>query len=188
MQIPSMSRTQTKGLGAGLLLVGLLVVIVFFLFPRVHTIQADPSQSASSNTLRIDVELITVEVIALDKKGKPIQTLKKEDFRLMEDGKQQQIITFDAVNDSGAQPVPTSLADVDEQNRRGKVVLILFDDSTITSSQIKLTRDSAEKYVQQHMRPQDLFGVASYGLSMKIIQNFTHDAGKVVEAIRQPAM
>jgi hypothetical protein len=77
---------------------------------------------------------------------------------------------------------------VDDQSRRGKVALILFDDSTITPAQMKLTRDSAEKYVKQHMRPYDLFGVASYGLSMKILQNFTHDVGKVVEAIRQPAM
>jgi VWFA-related protein len=176
-----------KRLWVGVLLAEILGLMAF-LEPAALRVLADHSQSASSNALHVDVELITVEVIAQDKKGKPIQNLKKEDFRLMEDGKQQQIVTFDPVTDNGEQPAPTSLADVDDQTRRGKVVLILFDDSTITASQMKLTRDSAEKYVKQHMRPQDLFGVAAYGLSMKIIQNFTHDTGKVVEAIRQPAM
>jgi hypothetical protein len=46
-------------------------------------------QSGRSFTMRVDVELVTIEVFALDKKGKPVQNLKKEDFRLYEDGKQQ---------------------------------------------------------------------------------------------------
>jgi len=139
-------------------------------------------------TLRVDVDLVTIEVIAQDKKGTPVLGLKKEDFRIYEDGKQQGIASFDAVADTAGEPLPTSLKDIDDSNRRGKVILILFDDSNITASQIQMSRDAAEKYVKQHMRPWDFFGVASYGLSLKIAQNLTHDADKVVAAIRQPAM
>jgi VWFA-related protein len=138
--------------------------------------------------LRVDVDLVTIEVIAQDKKGTPMLNLKKEDFRVYEDGKQQEIMSFDAVSDKASEPMPTSLKDIDDSNRRGKVVLILFDDSNITASQIQMSREAAEKYVKQHMRPWDFFGVASYGLSLKIAQNLTHDADKVVAAIRQPAM
>ena len=146
------------------------------------------SPAAPQGTLRVDVDLVTIEVIAQDKKGTPMLNLKKEDFRIYEDGKQQEIMSFDAVADKADEPMPTSLKDVDESNRRGKVVLILFDDSNITASQIQMSRESAEKYVKQHMRPWDFVGVASYGLSLKILQNLTHDADKVVAAIRQPAM
>jgi len=139
-------------------------------------------------TLRVEVDLVTIEVIAQDKKGTPMMDLKKENFRVYEDGKQQQIVTFDAVADTVNEPMPTSLKDIDENSRRGKVVLILFDDSNITASQIQMSREAAEKYVKEHMRPWDFFGVASYGLSLKITQNLTHDADKVVQAIRQPAM
>jgi VWFA-related protein len=149
---------------------------------------AAPVQGPSGGTLRVDVDLVTVEVIAQDKKGNPLLNLKKEDFRLYEDGKQQQIVTFDAVTDKADEPMPVSLKDVDDQGRRGKVVVILFDDSNITASQIQMAREAAEKYVKQHMRPWDFFAVASYGLSLKIVQNFSHDADKVVAAIRQPAM
>ena len=93
-----------------------------------------------------------------------------------------------AVSDKADEPMPTSLKDIDDSNRRGKIVLILFDDSNITASQIQTSRDAADKYVKEHMRPWDFFGVASYGLSLKILQNLTHDAEKVVAAIRQPAM
>jgi VWFA-related protein len=139
-------------------------------------------------TLRVEVDLVTIEVIAQDKKGTPLLNLKKEDFKIYEDGKQQEIVSFDAVTDKADEPMPTSLKDIDDSNRRGKVVLILFDDSNITASQIQMSREAAEKYVKQHMRPWDFFGVASYGLSLKIAQNLTHDADKVVAAIRQPAM
>ena len=63
--------------------------------------------------------------------------------------------------------MPTSLKDIDDSNRRGKVVLILFDDSNITASQIQMSREAAEKYVKQHMRPWDFFGVASYGSELE---------------------
>lgn len=150
--------------------------------------QAAPAQAPPGGTLRVEVDLVTVEVIAQDKKGNPILGLKREDFRVYEDGKQQQILTFDVVADKPDEAMPVSLKDVDEEGRRGKVVLILFDDSNINPSQIQMARESAEKYVKQHMRPWDFFAVASYGLSLKISQNFTHDADKVVAAIRQPAM
>jgi VWFA-related protein len=139
-------------------------------------------------TLRVDVDLVTIEVIAQDKKGVPLLDLKKENFKVYEDGKQQEILSFDAVADKAEEPMPTSLKDIDDSSRRGKVVLILFDDSNITASQIQMSRDAAEKYVKQHMRPWDFFGVASYGLNLKILQNLTHDAEKVAAAIRQPAM
>src|SRR5262249_6153331 len=38
------------------------------------------------------------------------------------------------------------------------------------------------------MPPRALLGGAPYGLARKTIRSFRHDAGKVVEAIRQPAM
>lgn len=148
---------------------------------------ASPLQEGSSGTLRVDVDLVTVEVIAQDKKGNPVLDLKKEDFKLYDDGKLQQIVTFDAVADSGDKTVPTSLNDIDE-TRRGKVVLILFDDSNIMPQQIKLSRDAAATYVKQHMRPWDLFAVADYGLSLRLSQPFTHDISKVIEAINLPAM
>jgi VWFA-related protein len=137
----------------------------------------------------MDVELITVEVSVLDKKGIPVRGLKQDDFQLLEDGKPQDIVTFAEIKDDSGQELPTSLADIDERGpNRGKVVLIFFDDSHLTPGQLPIAREAAEKYVKAHMRPFDLFAVASYGMSLKILQNYTHDAAKVVEAIRQPAV
>jgi VWFA-related protein len=134
----------------------------------------------------VDVELVTVEVLVLDRRGNPIHGLKKEDFRLYEDGKQQDIVSFDEVVDS--QDQAASPAPGDDGANRGKTVLIVFDDSTIASAHIRPAREAAERFVQEHMRPWDLFAVASFAHSMKIMQNFTHDREQVLNAVRQPAV
>jgi VWFA-related protein len=155
-----------------------------------HPLAGSPGPAAqlkSGTTLRVDVDLVTVEAIVLDKKGVPVRNLKKENFQLFEDGKEQVISTFDEVSADPSQAATGSPDDTDGAGpNRGKVVLILFDDSHLTAGRFEMTRDSAEKYVKQHMGPRDLFAVASYSVSLKILQNFTLDAARVLVAIRQP--
>jgi VWFA-related protein len=143
------------------------------------------AQSDSSFKLRVDVELTTTEVVVMDKKGNPVHDLKKEDFELYEDGKKQEILSIDEVS---AEPGISSIGmnPVSETAlHRGKTVLIIFDDSSISPEYSKTSRLSAQKFVQDHMRPQDLFAVAAYSMSMKILQNFTSDRQEVLQAIGQ---
>ena len=80
MQTHFANKIQMKSLWAGLLLAGVLTLTILLGLHPARELRAESSQAGSSNTLRVDVELITVEVIAQDKKGKPIQSLKKEDI------------------------------------------------------------------------------------------------------------
>ncbi len=149
--------------------------------PSLSGVAAQPGDSFK---IRSEVDLVTVEVTVLDKKGNPVHNLKKEDFQLYEDGKKQEILSIDEVNaaseasPSGVNPIAGTTS------HRGKTVLIFFANNLIKSEDIKMSCDSAEKFVREHMRPQDLFAVA---FSWKIIQNFTSDRNDVLEAIRQAA-
>ena len=60
-----------------------------------------PPQSpapASQGRIRVTTELVLDNVVAHDKKGNLVRDLKKEDFTLLEDGKKQEITTFDFEN------------------------------------------------------------------------------------------
>ena len=145
------------------------------------------AQSGDSFKIRADVDLVTVEVTALDKKGNPVRNLKKEDFQLYEDGKKQEILSIDEVN-SAAEASPSGVNPISGATpHRGKTVLIVFADNLLRSDDIKTSRDSAERFVREHMRPQDLFAVAKFDVSMKILQSFTSDRKDVLEAIRHAA-
>jgi VWFA-related protein len=134
--------------------------------------------------IRVVVDLSTVEVIALDKSGKPVRNLKREDFQLYEEGKEQEILSIDEVNaESGISSLGANLLD-ESALHRGKTVFIIFDDTSIKPQYIQAARDSAVKFVKEHMRPQDVFAVANYGMSMQILQNFTNNRDEVLKAIK----
>jgi VWFA-related protein len=143
------------------------------------------AQTGDSYKLRVDVDLVAIEVTALDKDGNAVRDLKKEDFSLYEDGKRQEIVSFDEVNaESVSSPDQMPLMD-QAGPHRGKTVMILFIDSSIAPRFMQASRESAWKYVQEHMKPQDLFAVGSYVSSMRILQNFTSDRDEVLAAIEK---
>jgi hypothetical protein len=145
------------------------------------------AQSGDSFKIRADVDLVTVEVTALDKKGNPVRNLKKEDFQLYEDGQKQEILSIDEVN-AASEASPSGVNPISgATSHRGKTVLIVFADNLLKPGDTQTSRDSAEKFVREHMRPQDLFAVAKFDISMKILQNFTSDRKDVLDGIRQAA-
>jgi VWFA-related protein len=144
-------------------------------------------QSDGHFKFRVDVELATVNVVALDKKGNPLSNLKKEDFQLYEDGKKQEILSFDEITDA-SRISPIGISPVDETgSSQGKAVLIIFDDASFEPEYYKKSRELAEKFVKKHMQLQDIFAVAANGSSMRVIQNFTSEREKVLFAVTQSA-
>ena len=143
------------------------------------------AQSGGSFNMRVDVDLVAIEVAALDKNQKAVRNLKKEDFTLYEDGKKQEILSFDEVEGQAAtSPGQVPLMDQAGQHR-GKTVMILFIDSSIAPRYVRASRESAWKFVREHMQPQDLFAVGTYVSSMQILQDFTSDRDGVLAAIEK---
>jgi VWFA-related protein len=64
--------------------------------------------------------------------------------------------------------------------------LLLFDLHAMSASYVRVAQVAAEKYVMRHMRAQDLVAVAVYGRNFQLLQPFTGDPAKVLEAVRKP--
>lgn len=167
----------------------LLLIIGFCLMGLVSNVSGQSPATAPSSPFkfRVEVDLSTIEVMALDKNEKPVRNLKREDFQLYEEGKEQEILSMDEVTaESGISSLGTNLLD-ERALHRGKTVFILFNDTSIIPLYFQAARDSAAKFVKEHMRPQDVFAVANYGMSMQILQNFTNNRDEVLKAIERPA-
>src|SRR5882672_12122244 len=76
---------------------GLLVLNVSLSAFAQSAPQAPQSQPPQQPQYRVRVtsELVLVNVVVRDKKGNLVRDLKREDFTLLEDGKKQQISSFD---------------------------------------------------------------------------------------------
>ena len=187
-----MSVERAGGLRSAGIIFGCLCLLGIGIYSPLRNLSFVPAaaaQSGQSVNLRADVDLVMIQVSVLDKKGKSINNLKKENFQLYEDGKKQEILSFDEVTEAPGSPSSLNAPVVDNGNRdHGKIVLIVFDDSTIRSDHLKRARDSADALVKQHMKPGDLFAVASFSYGLKFLQNFTDDADKIEKAIAQPAL
>jgi len=91
------------------------------------TIPAFPSQA----------EAITADVVVLDKQARPVRGLTKEDFTLLEDGKPQTIVGFEARELKAPDGPPAPEADATRERvaenkgsseRRGRTFAFLLDD------------------------------------------------------------
>lgn len=114
--------------------------------------------------MRIDTNLVTVPISVVDRDGRYIADLQKEDFHLAEDGVEQEIVYFGAVE-------------------KPFTVVIMLDTSASTWSKLSQIKDAAEVFVEQ-LRPDDQVMVVSFGMGVKVQCEPTSDRGKIRKAIR----
>ena len=163
---------------------------------------AQQSGQAGANEARIQVtsELVLVNVVAHDKKGNLVRNLKRGDFTLFEDGKKQEISTFDFENvdelatagaaeatvsgaaggtllRSGKQAAPS----LDARDRR--LILLFFDFSAMGPEQIDRSVDAAKKFANTKMQPADLMALVSLATNMRVDLDFTDDKNKLLAAL-----
>src|SRR6266403_734886 len=155
----------------------------------------------AESRIQVTSELVLVNVVAHDKKGNLVRDLKKGDFTLFEDGKRQEISTFDFENvdelaTAGAAEATVSGAaepgallrsakkaapSLDARDRR--LILLFFDFSAMDPEQIERSVDAAKKFVDTKMQTADLIAVVSLATNMRVDLDFTDDRTKLLAAL-----
>jgi VWFA-related protein len=165
--------------------------------------QDAPQQPAQPQyRLHVTSELVLVNVVVRDKKGNLVRGLKKGDFTLTEDGKRQDISTFDYENVDELQNAGPNEATVtgsapaasggllrpvvnqqalDARDRR--LMLFFFDFSAMDPEQIERAVDAAKKFVQTKMLPADMIAMVSLATNLHLDLDFTDDRAKVAAVL-----
>ncbi len=125
-----------------------------------------------------DPQLVTVDVRVSDKTGNPVTALDRGAFQLFVGGKPEKILSFKSITAASGQTAATA--------EPGKTVMIIFDVHTMDYSQATIAQRAASAYASRHMGPNDRLAVAVYGRNLQIIQPFTGDRQKVLEAVGRP--
>src|SRR5437899_1697723 len=188
---------QMKRNLAAFLMAGLLLQAAAPLAGR----QSSPQAPGNPGRIRVTTELVLVNVVARDKKGNLNRDLKKEDFTLLEDGKKQEISTFDFENvdqllTAGAPEATVSGAEsegnllrtgkkvapsLDARDRR--LMLFFFDFSAMDPEQIDRAVDAAKSFVSTKMQPADLIALVSLATNLRVDLDFTDDKRKLLAAL-----
>jgi len=152
-----------------------------------------PTETQANLPFQIKVKsnLIVVRVVVRDAKGKPIEGLKKEDFRLFDQNKEQSITQFDVETSnagstsimptmSGKAAGPTANLKMAPAALPGRFVALYFDDLNTTDEDLMRARAAAEKYLTENLRPGDRVGIFT---SDKLLSDFTNDPEQLHDAL-----
>lgn len=172
--------------------------------PQAQKPAETPSAAEKPQTpIRVTSELVLANVVVRDKKGDLVRDLKREDFTLYEDGKKQEISTFDfenvdALETAGAAETTVTgeaattagpagvlkKSDAPVMNARDKrVVVLFFDFSAMEPEQISRCVDAARKYINAQMRPADMIALVSLATNMNVDLDFTDDKAKILSVL-----
>src|SRR5208337_2452466 len=152
----------------------------------------------SQAPIRVSTELVLVNVVARDKKGNPIRDLKKDDFTLYEDGKKQQISSFDFEDvdqlpmTAGATVSRTSPGTLLHSSKKApptldardrRLIVLFFDFSAMEPEQIDRSVDAAKKFASTKMQPADLIALVSLATNMHVDCDFTDDRDRLLSLL-----
>ena len=176
-------------------------------------VSQDVVQKDNAFTLKTTTEIVLVNVTVKDSKGNFVRDLKQDDFTLTEDGKVQKIVSLDVENtdalnisgevqtanllgelngataskieaevkNRGTQPTPTAYTRDTFRDRR--LVVMFFDLTSMQPEEIERGIKSAQKFVDEQMKPADLVSVVSISTRLDVDQDFTSNKEDLKKAL-----
>jgi VWFA-related protein len=157
---------------------------------------ATPAAPAQEKpTFRVQVDLVTNDVIVRDEKGNFVPDLKREDFEILEDGVKQdissmQVITGGRVTNLLAPPPPPPPEGIilpptkPRNDVSGRIFLFFVDDLHLQFHNTGRVRELFRKISKELVHEGDLFGIVSSGPS-SIAVDMTYDRNRLEEAIKK---
>ena len=145
------------------------ILVLLLLGCALSRAQQAPTQKQATQepetTLKVDVKLVNVYVTVTDAHGAPVGGLKKENFALQEDGREQKISVFDK---ESALPLSIALA---------------IDTSLSTRHDLPLEQASAKRFARAILRPVDALSVYGFSESVSQATPYTADLRRIDEGI-----
>jgi Ca-activated chloride channel family protein len=114
---------------------------------------------AAQKALKVDVDLVIVNVSVIDEEYRTVTDLKAESFQLFEDKIEQKIQYF------SSEAAPVSLG-------------IVFDISHSMEKKLSFARDAAVKFLETSM-PEDEYFLVEFANRAKLAQGFTSDINRL---------
>lgn len=158
--------------------------------PRAHARQQQqqrtqqPAQQQQEEVLRISTDIVQTDVMVLDKEGRAVPGLAREQFELTVDGQPQPILFFDGVEAGGAKeaaklaaarggaasaPAPSALAGAPS----GRSFIFFVDDLHLSQASVQRARQLLNSFIDRDMGPYDQAMIISPSGQVGFLQQLT---------------
>jgi VWFA-related protein len=181
----------------------LLIAICLASFPSARQAQQPappkPQDPSSQDVVRINTQLVQLDVVVTDKKGRHVEDLREADFELLVDGKKQSLTHFTHITlpnavpreiakkkapDAEAAPasMPTRQIEASEVRR---TIAFVVDDLGLGFASTERVRETMRKYVAEQMQEGDLVAILRTGGGLGMLESFTSDKRLLFSAIER---
>jgi VWFA-related protein len=189
-------RGWARKFGAGF---AALALVLACAPPGLSFAQASAPDSQGGFLLKMNAELVLTNVVARDSKtGELVRGLKQSDFSIYENGKQQQLSTFDFESVEMAAPLTeatiSGLAAGSSVNkaaavarpedlRNHRLIVLFFDLTSMQPEDLDRSVAAAQEFLRTKMQPADLVSLVSLGNALKVDQDFTADKNVLIHEV-----
>ena len=121
------------------------------------------------DVMRVDVDLVPVDVTVTDRGGRPVRNLHPEDFKLYEDGTERPVAFFH-IETRGAAPRPVA------------IVFALDVSGSMTAEEMMRLSEAMHVFSRKLATHPSVLAVMTFGMRVKTLQSFTSDSQKLDRA------
>ena len=125
----------------------------------------EEGETVEDDVIRVDTSLVMVPVSVMDRGGMYVPTLRRQDFRIFEDGVEQKIAYFGTVD----QPF---------------TVVLLIDTSGSTRFRLEDIQNSAINFVSK-LKPEDSVMIVAFDDGIDVMTEATTDRNAITRAIQR---
>ncbi len=151
--------------------------------PIAQTPQTPPPQKPQDEVIRVYTELVQTDVMVLDKQGKFVDGLTKEDFELRIDGKPRPIEAFERItagsNEEAQLAAARGTTTINLKRPvpldRGRLVFFYLDDFHMDQPGVVAARKVITTFIDKHMGQNDQAAVTSASGQIGFLQQLTAD-------------
>src|SRR2546421_4185424 len=185
-------NTLMKNRSMGMWLKLLVTCAVFLAAIPIHSQDKKPNKIDDQDVIKVTSNLVSLDVIVKDKKGKPVSDLKAEDFTVSENGVPQKIEFFDSTLTSlGVTGQSTDAVASTEQKPQSptgfprNIIALVLDGQSTELGNLKHVREGMLKYIRERITDHDSVALFSISGGLQLLQSFTHDKGALLAAVEK---
>lgn len=151
-----------------------------------------PQTPAPRPTFRSTIDTVSVDVIVLDKQGRPVTDLTAADFEIRESKKPQRIDTFKFIDvEAAPESRPTThreITSIEDQRREAgrddtRVIVIFLDDYHVRRGNAMRVREQLATFVSR-LSPNDMVAIV-YPLTPVVAMTFSRNHDGTAAALMQ---
>ncbi len=152
------------------------------------------ANAQETEVVRTNVELVQTAITVLDKNGKFVEGLQREQFELMVDGKPRPISFFERIASGSARErelaaTPGAPADaatpktVAPERVPGRTILFFFDDLHLSPDSMVRSKMMLQRFLEHEMSSKDNIAITTSSGQVGFLEQFTNNRAVLDEAM-----